>query len=161
MRTPPSILLGTAFTALLLSSCGREPGNETDRVQDQMQENSKEIASADDARELMNERQEAVRELASLREKLDARLIREEKRLADGIKDKERRTECETHIAELRTNIARIDATVGSVEGSSDTDWQRIKSESHTMMDSTNTWFDRQLEKIDRETNADADKDGH
>lgn len=161
MRTSYSTLLGAALIATLSTSCGREPATETERVTDQMQDNAKEIADADNARELLNERQEATRELATLREKLDARLIREEKRLADGIKDKERRVECENHIAELRANIARIDATVGNVGSSADTDWERVKAESRATMDSTNSWFDRQLEKIDAKTDADADKDGH
>jgi hypothetical protein len=150
-----------AFAALLLTACGRQPGNETEKVQDQANENAKEMAKADDHEEWMEERAEATREMTALREKLSNRLTREEKRLADGIKDAERRAACEAHIAELRTNITRIDASLGTMGNSTGTDWQRIKGESRTMMDSTSTWFDRELEKIDRKTDADADKDGH
>ncbi|HEY0978181.1 MAG TPA: hypothetical protein VGE21_11990 [Flavobacteriales bacterium] len=161
MRAIHPIIPATAVAFLMLTACGRQPGQETERVQDQVNENAKEMAKADDQQEWLEERAEATREMTALRERLDQRLIREQKRLADGIKDKERRAECEAHIKELQANIARIDASMGTMGGSTATDWQHIKGESRTMMDSTTNWFDRQVEKIDKRTDADKDNDGH
>jgi len=161
MRNGQIALMMGAVASLMFTACGREAGNETERVTDQMNENTEEVVAADDSKEWMNERTEASKELADLREKLDARLIREEKRLADGIKNAERKAECTQHIAELKMNIARIDASTGTMQNSTSSDWQRIKADGRMMADSTNNWFERQGEKIDRSTNMDSDKDGH
>ncbi len=159
MRIPQTILMTTAL--FMLAACGRDPGTETDKVTDQMNENREEVADSDGAKEWMNERQEARKELADLREKLEDRLTREEKRLADGIKDTEKRAECAAHITELKYNIARIDRSLVTVDGSTSSDWQRVKAETRNVADSTGNWFDRQAEKIDHGTDMDSDHDGH
>jgi chromosome segregation ATPase len=161
MRTHTTALLISALAALLLVACTPEPGTETERVDDQMQENRKEMTNADDAEEWLDERREAREELADLRQKLDSRMLREEKRLADGIKDAEKRAECENHIAELKANIARIDASIATVDASTDSDWEKLKAETRAAADETETWFNEQVEKIDRATDADNDNDGH
>jgi len=150
-----------AITSILFVACGRDPGTETERVTDQMNENKGEVAKADNTKEWMNERDEASKELAGLREKLSERLVREEKRHADGIKDTERRAECAQHITELKANIARIDASMGAMKTSTSNDWQRVKGDTRTTTDSTRNWFERQAEMMDRKTDMDSDKDGH
>lgn len=162
MKRPdiPLTMMGV-LAALLLVACGRQPGHETDRVTDQMEENVKELNKADDQEEWMEERQEAVKELTDLREKLFARQMREEKRLADGIKNTERRAETANHVQELKANIDRIDASLGNLQASTSANWQQVKREAHDLADTTANWFDRQIEKIDRNTDADADNDGH
>ncbi len=161
MRTTTTALMTSAFAAIFLIACTPEPGKETDRVTDQMQENNKEMSKADDAEEWMEERREAREDLSDLREKLDTRLVREEKRLADGIKDAEKRADSENHVTELKANIARIDASLANMDRSTKTDWQTVKAQSRTMSDDTQNWFDKQGEKIDRSTDADKDNDGH
>lgn len=161
MRTRPFITAAVIGGALLFTSCGRDPGEETERVDEQKQENAEEMAKADDSQEWMKERNEAVRELTDLRENMNNRLTREQKRLADGIKNAERRAECENHIKELQANIAQIDASLTRMNATTGTDWSTMKGEMRTMKDSTDNWFKRQSEKIDRNTDADGDKDGH
>ena len=160
MRTQHIIAAGL-LSGLLLTSCGREPGAETERLNEQMRENSAEMNRADDAEEWMDEREEARKELADLRESMITRRERESKRLADGIKDAEKRAECEAHIAELNRNIARIDTQLASVESATSETWQDVKRGMRTATDSTKNWFEREAEKIDRKTDADADDDGH
>ncbi len=161
MNYPNLALAALASGAMLLAACGREPGNETERVQDQVKENTKEMSKADDSEEWLKERDEAQKELADLRENMAERLVREEKRLADGIKDAERRQEAQAHVNELKANIARLDAQLGRVRSGDASGWQQLKNDTRTMADSTDSWFKRETERIDRKTDADADKDGH
>jgi hypothetical protein len=161
MKKIPPFALAAMVGGILLIGCGREPGNESERVSDQVSENRKEMAKADDNKEWMNERDEAARELRDLRESMTDRLEREQKRLSDGIKDAERRQECETHIRELQANIERIDGQLGRLNAGTATDWDRLKTETRAFSDTTSNWFKRQVEKIDRKTDADADDDGH
>ena len=112
MTTKPHYLVTLLLSGGLLVACGTEAGKETERVQDQMQENREEVAKADDTEEWLEERDEARKEMADLRETMSKRLEREREDLAKGIKNAEKRAETERHIAELEQNIARIDATV-------------------------------------------------
>lgn len=161
MKQTTYLFAATLMAGLFISGCGRQPGHETERVNDQMEENSKEMSNADDREEWMEERREASRELGELREKLVDRKMKEEERLADGIKDAERRAECERHIAELKSNIERIDTHMRTMDNSANTDWQRVKAEGRALADTTSNWFERQFEKVDYKTKADADNDGH
>ncbi|MEO8068303.1 MAG: hypothetical protein ABI599_11475 [Flavobacteriales bacterium] len=147
--------------ALIFAACGSEPGKETERTTDQMSENRQEMANADDSKEWMNERDEAVKELNDLRENMFARQAREQKRLADGIKDADRKAECERHIAELQINITRVDAALLRMTTTTATDWANLKMETRVVADSTGNWFKREAERIDKMTDADNDKDGH
>jgi hypothetical protein len=160
MKTRPFVTTALISGALLFTACGRDPGKETERVNEQVQENAEEMAKADDSQEWMKERDEAARELGDLRKSMNDRLEREQKRLADGIKNAERRAEAENHVKELQANIARIDASLTRMNAATSTDWPTMRDEMRTMSDSTSNWFKRQAEKIDRNTDADADKDG-
>jgi chromosome segregation ATPase len=145
----------------MLAACGSEAGKETERTTEQMQENKKEMAEADTKKEWLNERDEARKELADLRESMSVRLERERTRLADGIKDAGKKKECETHIAELEKNIARIDASSTRVGKATQETWEDIKRESRQAADETKSWWARQKEWIDKQTDADKDHDGH
>ena len=161
MRTHTLHLATLLLSGGLLAACGTEAGKETERRQEQMQENKAEMNEADTKQEWLRERDEARKELADLRENMSDRLERERKRLADGIKDGEKRAECERHIAELQQNIARIDASTTGLSTATDKTWESIKRESRQAADETKSWWDRQKEAIDKKTDADKDKDGH
>ncbi len=161
MRLTPQLLATVLLSGGLLAACGTEAGKETERTTEQLQENKKELAEADTKKEWINERDEAREELARLRETLSDRLERERKRLADGIKDAEKKKECETHIAELEKNIVRIDASSTRVGEATEETWQDIKRGSRQAADETKGWWDRQKEWIDKQTDADKDHDGH
>lgn len=157
MRTTiPTLVLSIALMA-----CGNNDGKETERVNDQLQENSKEMAKADDSQEWMKERDEALKELQDLRGRMEQRLSREEKRLADGIKDADRKRESQDHIAELKANIARLDAHIARIDGTDGLNWENLKRETRAATDTIGNWLDREIERIDRATKADADRDGH
>ena len=128
-----------------------------------MNENRSEVneAKTENAEAWLEERNEAVKELRDLRAKLEARQIREQKRMSDGIKDADKKAECATIIAELGTNIARIDATLMKMDASTNTDWKNVKAEGRQTADETTTWWDRQKEMVDQKTDSDKDKDGH
>ena len=150
--------LGALFT-----SCASEPGKADERTTEQLQENQKELAKAaqQSAEEWREESAEAARELRELREDLVKKQAREEKRLADGIKDATKKAECEARIAELRSSITRVDAALARVEGSNDSNWADVKRESRKVVDDTKSWIEREAEKVDWKTDADADDDGH
>lgn len=145
----------------LLAACGTEAGTETERRQEQMQENRTEMNQADTKREWLKERDEAMNELADLRETMADRLERERKRLADGIKNAEKRVECERHIAELEQNIARIDASKTGLGTATVDNWDNMKRDMRKATDETKSWWDRQKDWVDQQTDADKDQDGH
>jgi len=145
----------------LLAACSTEAGTETERRQEQMQENRSEMNAADTKREWMKERDEAMKELADLRENMADRLERERKRLADGIKDAEKRVECERHIAELEQNIARIDASTTGMSTATADNWDSMKRDMRKATDETKSWWERQKDWVDQQTDADKDQDGH
>jgi len=154
-----SVLLlgGHMFTA-----CA-DPGDATEKTNDQLKENRTEIndAKTENAEQWRDERTEAIKELRELRATLENRQMREQERLNEGIKDAEKKAECQAIIAELGTNIARIDASLAKMETSTATDWTNVKSEARQTADDTKTWWERQKEMVDQKTDADKDKDGH
>jgi len=160
-----TMLLTTSFLVggLLFTSCASEPGDATEKTNDQMQENSSEMnkATTENSEEWLDERTEATKELRDLRATLEERQIREQERLNEGIKDAKKKTETEAVIAELGSNIARIDATLGKMDASTSTDWSTVKTEGRRTADETKTWWDRQKEAVDKTTDSDKDNDGH
>ncbi len=156
----PLKLTTACLTALFLVACGADPGDTTEKVNDEMQEAQKEIAKADDTQEWMNERDEARKEMMNLREKLVNQRDRTQERLTDGVKDAKKRAELEALVAEYNTNIDRLDGFSPRLDGATDGNWEGMKNEMRTMSDSTSNWFDRQADKIDAKTDADKDNDG-
>lgn len=151
------------FGVLLFTACGTESGDVTEKTTEQLQENRSEMneARADVREEWREERTEAMKELRDLRATLEDRQIREQKRLDDGIKDADSKSECQLLIAELGANIARIDASLMKMEASTATDWSNMKAEARRTADNTKGWWSRQRELIDKKTDADNDNDGH
>ena len=151
------------FGVLLTSSCSSDSGDATEKTTDQLQENRNEMneAKADNREEWREERAEAMKELRDLRSTLEERRIREQKRMDEGIKDATKKSECASVIAELGTNIARIDASLAKMDISTATDWSNVKAEARQTADETKSWWSRQMELIDKKTDADSDNDGH
>ena len=162
MKGLPLTITAYLLSGMLFTACN-DAGDATEETTDQLQENRKEMSDAKDEsnKEWRAERDEAARELRALREDLVREQAKERERLADGIKDAGKRAECEARIAELTTNIERIDGSLAKVDSSNDLNWQEVKAESRKAADDTKNWFQRQAELIDKKTNADADNDGH
>ncbi len=148
--------------SMFATSC-MQPGDATEKTNDQMQENKTEMndAKMESSEAWRDERTEAVKELRDLRETLADRQMSEQKKLNDGIKDASKKAECQAMVTELGTNIARIDASLAKMEASTGTDWSNMKMEARKTADDTKTWWDRQKEMIDKKTDADKDHDGH
>lgn len=163
MKTPLLLSAACLFGVLLAASCSSDNGDATEKTTDQLQENRNEMneARAENREEWREERTEAMKELRELRATLEARQIREQERMKEGIKDADRKTECQALIAELDANIARIDASLLKMEVSSATDWHNVKAEARRTADDANSWWSRQRELIDKKTDADHDNDGH
>ena len=156
-------LIPTALFLSLFIACGADPGAATEKTDDQLKENREELAEAknDGSQEWMKERDEAVKELRDLREDLVNKKTMLEKRLADGIKDASKKADTQAAITELGNQIARVDASLIRLETSTTTDWQDVKRAARGTVDSTQSWVKRQAEKIDWDTKADNDNDGH
>lgn len=153
-------MFAAACALALFAACG-QAGKSTEQTSEQMNENREELAKADDAREWMKERDEAAKELNDLRDRLVEKQAREQQRLADGIKEADKKAECEARIAEIGNNIARIDASLIHMQTSNEVDWQGAKQRARGTADTTRSWMQREFEKIDRKTETDLDKDGH
>jgi len=160
MKTKIFTLAALLIGGGLLVACGTEAGTETERVNEQMQENRKEISNADDAQEWMKQRDEARAEMADLRESMTNRLERERKRMADGIKDAEKRAATESHITELERNIARIDANNMALDNATMETWMKVKEDSRKAGEETRTWWEGLKDDVDAKTDADNDNDG-
>ncbi len=141
----PHTLFAATCTLALLAACS-QAGKSTEETSEQMEENQQEMAKADDAGEWMKERDEAAKELNDLRDKLVEKQAREQQRLADGIKDADKKVECETRIAEIGSNIARIDASLIHMQTSSATDWQGAKERARETADTTKSWMQQEFE---------------
>lgn len=137
------------MSAILLLACGRNPGETTEKVDKQMQEARRDVAEADNTREWMKERDNAVSELSNLRDRLIGRRERIQNRLSTGVSNPQKRTELQNQVTELNTNIARIEAELPRLDQATDRDWDRLWDETRSMRDTTSNWFDRQLEKFD------------
>ncbi len=148
MKLPSTISIA-CMSAILLLACGRNPGETTEKVDERMQEARRDIAEADDTREWMKERDNAVTELNNLRDRLIGRRARIETRLSTGVSNPQKRTELQNQVTELNTNIARIEAELPRLDRATDRDWDRLRDETRNMRDTTSNWFDRQLEKFD------------
>lgn len=144
------MMISIACTAaVLLLACGRNPGDTTEKVNKEMQEARRDMADADNTREWMSERDDAVSELNDLRDRLIGRRTRIQDRLASGVKDESKRTQLQGQVTELNTNIARIEAELPRLQQATDNDWYLLRDEARSMRDTTSNWFDRQFEKFD------------
>lgn len=73
----------------------------------------------------------------------------------------EQRTEWEGYKTEVNDQMTRLDNSLGDVELATNETWDDVKKGTRETTDDVGNWFQRQAEKIDRETKADGDKDGH
>ncbi len=106
-------------------------------------------------------KEEVAKEMRDLREMLVVRLAKVEAKLQDPTLTAEQRTEWEGYKVEVKDQMARLDNSLGDVERASNETWDDVKKGTRETTDDVGNWFQRQAEKIDRETKADGDKDGH
>lgn len=106
-------------------------------------------------------KEEVAKEMRDLREMLAVRLAKVEAKLQDPALKAEQRTEWEGYKVEVNDQMARLDNSLGDVERASNETWADVKKGTRETTDDVGNWFQRQAEKIDRETKADGDKDGH
>jgi hypothetical protein len=153
--TYSAILLG----GFMLTACteDRDPTAKTTEV---IQENRQEMSKArsEGGEEWREERTEAIKELRDLRATLVTRQEREQKQLNDGIKDTNKKTASQAMVTELGVNIARIDASLMKLESSTGTDWNNVKGDARKAADETRTWWDRQTDKLDDNTDKNKDR---
>jgi transketolase len=159
-----SLLAAACLSGMLLAtSCGTDKGDITAKTTDQLQETRKDLgeARADSRESWQEERDAAVKDLRDLRSTLENRRTREQKRMDDRITDTKKRAESAALITELNTNIARIDASLAKLAASTATDWNNANDDARKTSEETRSWWSRQMENIDKKTDADNDKDGH
>lgn len=163
MKTNSFLPLSCLLGGLMFTTSCMDSGDASEKTTDQMQENKNEMneAKTESSEEWREERTEAVAELRELRATLESQQVREQERLDKGIKDAGKKAECQAMIAELNTNIARVDASLMKMDASTGTDWSNVKAETRMATDETKTWWGRQKEMVDKKTDADKDNDGH
>lgn len=142
-------LLIPALAATMFTACGYEPGDTTEKVTDEMRDARRDMAEADDARAWMKERDAAVNDLSSLRQRLVDRRTRIQEKLDKGVDKADKRAEFQGQVAELDANIARLDREIPRLANATTNDWDQVRRDTRSLRDSTTNWFDRQLEKLD------------
>jgi chromosome segregation ATPase len=151
MRTTNIIMLSLAVAASGLVACSEQPDGA-----DQME------SEVDKAMEDMRrEREELAQEFRELRAEMNARLAEVDNKLNDPSLTAEARVEWEAEKEELNEQMDRVDGETSKLENATKETWNDVKHGTRNTIDDIGNWFERQAEKVDRETDADTDKDGH
>jgi predicted nuclease with TOPRIM domain len=125
------------------------------------------LGQADDgtSRETMaavaEERQKMTGELRDLREDVEDRLEKVNERLARTDLDASTRKAVEEERKALIDLRDRIDGSLRDIEKADDTTWTNIKAGVRNTVNDVEAWFKKMGEKVDKETPADRDNDGH
>lgn len=143
---------------LLLGACST--GNEVDQmeraVDDTVTGLDQALAADDEA-----ERQELIAQLRSQQLVLEQRIHELDERSAkEGVTE----TEGSTSNSEADTYRAQRQRVINALDEADRADrstWEQVKDGTRKAVKDVGDWIDRQAEKVDKGTSADADKDGH
>lgn len=145
------IYVGMLGTFCAFAACSSAPEN-ADRMEQKVDNAMEDLRRGKD---------EASRELRSLREDLAVELTKADERLKDPALTEAERTEWGAYKTDVNDQIARLDANLNDVESASAETWEDVKAGTRKVADDVGNWFQRQAEKIDKKTDADNDNDGH
>ena len=151
MRTTNIIILSLAVTTSGLVACS-ERTEHTDQMERQVDEA---------VEEMRKEKEEFSREFRELREEMNLRIAEVDNALNDPALSAEAREEWEAEKRELNEQMDRVDTESSKLESATKETWSDVKEGTRKTMDDIGDWFERQAEKVDAETKADADRDGH
>lgn len=108
-----------------------------------------------------DERQTMAAELKTLRADVEERLVDVNNKLARTDLSRATRKAVEQERDSLIGLRSRIDGSLKDIEGADDSTWENVKTGGRNTATDVKDWFKKMGEKVDQETKADADKDGH
>lgn len=163
MKSSNITLLAVAAvcSGLLMVRCSNTPEEQRDKMNDKMEKIDQKIdeAKADVREEWVEEKNEIAKDLRDLQANIDNKLAKTDEKLASKDLKADERAKHEAMRTELQKEKEVVSAQLASVEGSTSGSWNTVKSDARKAMDDIKAWWDKQEEKIDRETTR--DNDGH
>ena len=148
------------MTGLFLTQCSN--ANEDDRTPAPSTTVVTEEVAEDQPDEVWTrERETAVSELKGLRKDVEERILDVNGRLQRNDLSSATRKAVEEERESLLDLRKRIDRSIEDVEGADQSTWQNIKEGVNNTTRDVRDWFKKMGEKVDKETKADADDDGH
>jgi chromosome segregation ATPase len=152
MKTTNIIMISLAIAASgLVVGCSEQPD-----TAEQME------SKVDEAMEDMRKEKDELRdELHEMRVDMAQRMVEVDDKLNDPTITEEAKAEWQEERNEIKGQMDRLDKETSNLENATKETWNDVKEGTKNTVDDIGNWFERQAEKIDRETGADADKDGH
>lgn len=154
-------LVATIGLVGLLIACSGPAAEERPAASPAVQQEQADAKRVERAAEVRRERTGVVNELQDIRADIDRKLAEVNKELENGKLKKEIRKEKEEWRDNLEDQRKDVDQAIDNVQGSTDDTWDEVKAGTRNTIDAVGDWFKKQAENIDKETKADADKDGH
>ncbi len=160
----PALAIAAITGSLLLAACSNSPAEQSadmEKKMDKIEDKMADSKVADSPAEWENEREAILKDLRDLRDNIDRKLARTTEKLASKDLKPSERTEQEAMRVELNREKDKVAAAITKAENATDANWNASKAELRQAADEVQGWWARQMEKIDVETKADNDKDGH
>lgn len=145
-------------TGLLFAACS--PKQEAENTKEKVDSGIQDL-NADLRADLDKSKLELTENLRELKLKTEAKIADFDSKLENDKLSLAERKELETARQELKEQVTRIDAATSKVGLATRDTWLEVKDETKKVTDDVGNWFERQAEKIDKDTKADHDGDGH
>lgn len=154
------------LAGLVSQGCGspQEKGERMEsRVDETMKDAQQEIADKQEKayKDLADEKRELYRDLRSLRSDIDDRIQNADDKLATKDLKASEREEWNAYRAQLLDQRRRVEKALDDVGDADTNTWSEVKAAVQRSREDVDTWLEREAEKVDKKTKADADKDGH
>ena len=141
--------------AVLFVQCGEQASR------DQMEARAAAEAEAERIREeIRAERELFSNDLKARRDALDQRLDELDAQLADAKLDAKRREALTVERMEVAEKRSAVDKAWNDVQNATEETWKDVKQGVSNTATDVGDWFERQVDKVDAATDADADNDG-
>jgi hypothetical protein len=161
-----SLSVVTIAAGVFMAGCAEEtPGEqrsemnkEIDKVQDKMADAPYE---ADTRKEWVEERNEVLNDLRSLRNDIEKKLADTNEKLARNDLKPSERDDLNAMKVELEREKTTMDRLVNDVETAREDNWNTVRLDTRRASDEVKNWWAKFKEDIDRSTKSDKDRDGH
>ncbi|HQV53580.1 MAG TPA: hypothetical protein PK735_00280 [Flavobacteriales bacterium] len=155
------IMASLVAGSFLVVSCNNTPAEQRDEMNDKVEKIEDKAIDATTARDWQAERTEIMNDLRDLRTKVDNKLAEVNEDLANTDIKPSVKADKEAMKAELTKELNMLDEKIGNVENATADAWDMTKSDAENTSKEVKSWWETQKEKVDAETDADHDKDGH
>lgn len=165
MKTPDRLLLaGTMICSLLLTACSNTAEEAQDKMENKLenvQEDLNEATEAETRKAYEADRNDVLTDLRGMRDDIERELGALNERLLSKDLKNEKRTEQEALKAELESQKEEIGYLITRVEDSDQGTWISVKEDTRSLGDKIEARWNKMKDGVDKQTDADKDKDGH